>query len=133
MEIVNEHVKMLSKKIICSRDLTAEFKELFKSPEAKVKSVVYFILSDKPIPRVKGESRILYIGQTVQSINKRYYRYSEHLASNSTGEFYEYIIKNFGGITMGYINSDNPRKTEKEYFKKYFKTYLDYPPKSKVG
>lgn len=125
---------MLPKTIISSKNLAAEFKELFGSDEAKKdKCVVYFFISHKPIPRVKGESNILYIGKTNQSLNQRYFRHADKLASNRNGEFYKHIIDTYGGISVGYITTDNPKTTEAKYFKKYCEYFLEYPPKSKVG
>ncbi|MFT4928903.1 MAG: hypothetical protein ACI8WB_005023 [Phenylobacterium sp.] len=127
-------IKMLPKTITSSGHLATDFKELFSSEEAReAKGVVYFFMSEKPIPRVRGESNILYIGKTSQSLHKRYFRYCNKLASRASGKFYEYIVKNYGGISLGYLVSDNPKVMEAEYFKKYHKAYLEYPPKSKVG
>ena len=127
-------IVMLSKTIITTNDLTDEFKELFNSPEAKEgKGVVYFFMSEKPIPRICGESNILYIGKTKNTIRTRYFQYAENLASKKNGTFYKYIIKNYGGLKMGYVVTKTPRATENEFFNEYYKTYLEYPPKSKVG
>jgi hypothetical protein len=133
-----EQITMLSKTITSSGPLTDielmnEFKALFKTPEARTRSIVYFIMSIEPIPRLFGTTNILYMGQTQNDIFDRYHRYSGHLASNSTGEFYKHIIKNYGGLKMGFIETETPKATEKEYFKKFFKTHKDYPPKSRVG
>ena len=129
-----DKIIMLHKIIKSSTNLTDEFKELFGSDEAKqAKNVVYFFKSQKPIPRVKDKSDILYIGKTNQSLHKRYYRYSKKLASNRNGNFYRYIIENFGGLSIGYIKVDDPKSSEAEYFKKYYDSFLEYPPKSKVG
>jgi len=126
-------ITMLSKRITTSDNLGHEFRELFSSPEANIKGVVYFFMSEIPIPRVSGESNILYIGKTKQTINKRYSQYSDKLASNRSGMFYKHIIENYGGIKMGYLRTDTPRETEREFFSKYCETHLEFPPKSKVG
>ena len=131
MEI--DGIRMLSKEIITSENLGKELLELFNSPEANVNGVVYFFMSKLPIPRVIGESRILYIGRTQQTIKRRYSKYSQTLASNRSGEFYKRIIENYGGITMGYVVSSTPVQTEREYFLKYRDTFYEHPPKSKVG
>ena len=129
-----DNIKMISKNITSIDNLASEFKELFGSEEAKKDSgIVYFFLSKNPIPRVRGESNILYIGKTNQSLNKRYFRYSDKLASNRSGDFYKYIIEEFGGISIGYLSTDKPKALEAEYFKEYCDLHLEYPPKSKVG
>lgn len=131
MEI--DGITMLSKAITSADNLAEEFRELFNSPEAKIKGVVYFFMSEHPISRVCGESNILYIGKTKQSIRARYLRYSDKLASNRSGKFYRHIVENYGGIKMGYLMTDTLRETESEYFKKYCDAHLEFPPKSKVG
>ncbi|EGR7978121.1 hypothetical protein M2H39_21625 [Vibrio vulnificus] len=129
-----EDIKMLPKIITESNNLESEFRELFGSPEASdAKSVVYFFRSVDPVPRLKGTSDILYIGKTKQSLKARYYQYAKHLANGASGCFYSYIINNYGGLRLGYISVDNPNEMEKCYFKEYRATYLETPPKSKVG
>jgi CRISPR/Cas system-associated protein Cas5 (RAMP superfamily) len=127
-------IVMLSKTIRTTDDLTNEFKELFNSPEAKEgKSIVYFFMSEKPISRVCGQSNILYIGKTKNTIRTRYFQHSENLASKKNGTFYKHIIENYGGLKMGYVLTETPRETENKFFNEYYKTHLEYPPKSKVG
>jgi hypothetical protein len=129
-----DDIIMLPKIITSSENLINEFKELLSSDEAKEdKGVVYFFISQKPIPRVKGQSNILYIGKTNKTLNQRYFRYATKLASNRSGDFYKYIINNFGGVSLGYIKTANPKATEAHYFKEYRDFFLEYPPKSKVG
>ncbi|MEF1175253.1 hypothetical protein [Vibrio sinaloensis] len=127
-------IKMLPKIITEVNELESEFKELFGSAEASIaKSVIYFFRSVRPVPRLRGESDILYIGKTKQSIKGRYFHYARHLATGSSGCFYRYIIKNYGGLRLGYIVVDNPNEMEKYYFNEYRSVYLENPPKSKVG
>lgn len=129
-----DEIQILPKTIVSSDDLEEGFRELFGSAKArKAKGVVYFFMSEKPIPRVRGESKILYIGKTKQSISARYLRYSNKLAQKRSGAFYRHILNNYGGISLGYLEVDNPKETESMYFKKYCDTHLEYPPKSKVG
>jgi len=124
---------MLSKEITNTDDLTKEFKELFNSPEARVQGIVYFFMSKEPIPRVLGKSNVLYIGKTKQTIRQRYLQYSNHLATGQNKLFYKHIIEHYGGLRMGYICADEPREKENKLFKEYYETYLEFPPKSKVG
>ncbi len=82
---------------------------------------------------MRGESNILYIGKTSQNLRQRYLQYSENLASKSSGKFYNYILKNYGAISFGYIITRTPKESEAMFFKQYLNRYLEYPPKSKVG
>ena len=69
---------MLSKVItstggLTPKELAGEFRELFKIPESYTSNVVYFIMSLLPVPRTHGESNILYIGKSDNTLNKRYH------------------------------------------------------------
>lgn len=132
--MLDKSINYLPNVIELSENLEDEFLKVFGSEEAKkAKSVVYFFLSEKPVPRINGESNILYIGRTSLSLHKRYHRYSGKLTSGRNGIFYKHILENFGKISFGYVFSDNPKIDESEYFKKYINQHLEYPPKSKVG
>ncbi|WP_223455727.1 MULTISPECIES: hypothetical protein [unclassified Pseudomonas] len=127
-------LQYLPHKISCSKSIENEFKIAFSSEESKrAKGIVYFFLSEKPIPRVSGESRILYIGKTSTSLHSRYYRHSRALSSNKNGAFYSHIIEKYGPITFGYFFSEDPRIDEHKYFSEYYERHLEHPPKSKVG
>lgn len=115
-------------------NIGAEFQALFSSDSARcARGVVYFFLSERPVPRVKGESRVLYIGKTNSSLYKRYFRYAMRLASGRSGRFYAHIVDRFGPIRIGYLESASPDQLEREFFNKYAMEHLEYPPKSKVG
>ena len=129
-----KQLKYLPNKITDAGNIEAGFKAAFSSNESKDdEGIVYFFLSEKPIPRTSGESRILYIGKTEHSLHTRHYRNCKRMSSGRSGEFYKYIIENYGHISIGYFKSKNPREEEKEQFKNYVKSHLEYPPKSKVG
>jgi len=69
-----EGLHYLPHKISCPENAEEEFRLAFSSKESdEHKGIVYFFLSEKPIPRVLGESRILYIGKTNTSLRTRYY------------------------------------------------------------
>lgn len=114
--------------------MAAEFRAVFGSAEAKLaKGVVYFFLSEHPVPRLRGQSRIIYIGKTTNSLYARYFRYANKLASKRSGAFYKHIVANFGTIKIGYVTSSAPLEDESKYFKKYISEHLEYPPKSRTG
>jgi hypothetical protein len=129
-----EGLRYLPHKISCSENAEEEFRLAFSSKESdEHKGIVYFFLSEKPIPRVLGESRILYIGKTNTSLRTRYYRHSKKLFTNRSGKFYSHIIRNYGAISFGYFLSSDPKVDERKYFREYLDKHLEYPPKSKVG
>ncbi|NHN78947.1 hypothetical protein HA520_16960 [Azotobacter chroococcum] len=116
------------------KSFISDLKKIFESKEAEdAKSVVYFFLSKRPIPRLKSESRILYIGKTINTLKQRWLPNVEKLNSKNNRAFYEHIIQSYGGLQIGYIRSTDPRADERAAFKKYMETHLEFPPKSKVG
>lgn len=126
-------IKIIKNEISSVIDLKNQFKSVFESDEArKIRNIVYFFLAKNPIPRFKGHSRILYIGQTTGTLHQRYIRHCGTLANKHNGTFYQNVIERYGGIQIGYVESDNPQNDEKLYFKKYCSHYLEYPPKSKI-
>jgi len=129
-----EGLYYLPHKISSSENAEQEFRLAFSSKESgEHEGIVYFFLSEKPIPRVLGESRILYIGKSNTSLRSRYFRYSKKLFTNRSGKFYSHIIESYGAISFGYFLSADPKVDERKYFREYLDKHLEYPPKSKLG
>lgn len=115
------------------------FERVYGSEEAaKAKGIVYFLLSEKPVPRLRGESRILYIGQTKSSFKSRYFRYANlHATSDANSLKYAEIIKNYGPIEIafcgyekfGSTKTGNPLlQAEGQFLWWYFQNHCEYPP-----
>jgi hypothetical protein len=133
MNLVNT-LEITSDPITNHEELEAGFKEIFRTEQARnAKHGVYFILSLRAFPRLNGESKILYIGSTQRTVYARYSGSAKSLSSSFNGDFYRFIIKNFGGIQWGFIAAEDPKKAEKKYFKEYCSEHFEFPPKSKVG
>jgi hypothetical protein len=129
-----ENIQIIPIEASDPKNLISDLKKIFESEEAAdAKSVVYFFLSKYPIPRLKSESRILYIGKTINTLKQRWLPNVEKLNSKDNRAFYEHIIQSYGGLQVGYIRSADPRADERAAFKKYMETHLEFPPKSKVG
>lgn len=127
-------LRVLSEVVESVDDLEQAFERVFTCGEASsAKGIVYFFHSADPIPRLRGESRVLYIGKTNQSLNSRYRRYAKKLASGASGAFYRYVVDRFGPLSFAYINSSDPKVDEAIYFRQYRQIHMEYPPKSKVG
>lgn len=131
--LLDENLRFLPHRITHEQDLAAAFSELFNSPEAKqAKNVVYCFVSEHPIPRVQGHSRILYIGMTTTSLHARYARYSTHLSLGPSGAFYRYVLANYGAIQLGYRQVDDPKLEEHLCIKSYVDMHLENPPKARA-
>jgi hypothetical protein len=115
------------------------FEKVYGSEKAaKAKGIVYFLLSSKPVPRLRGESRILYIGQTKASFKSRYFRYANlHATSDANSLKYKEIIKNYGPIEIAFCDyqkfggakSGNPLlQAEGQFLWWYFQNHCEYPP-----
>jgi hypothetical protein len=111
-----------------------EFQKVYGSEEAKLnKNIVYMLLSEKPIPRLIGESRILYIGQTKNSFRTRYYRYAEHHATTKANSFkFGTILNKYGPIQVAVKHfekyGDTLAQSEGQLLWWYFQNHGEYPP-----
>ena len=111
-----------------------EFRQVFSSQEAKdAKNVLYVFVCEKKIPRVKSESNIVYIGQTKQTLCKRYMKHAEAFCSGENSPLYSYIIAHYGGIKIAYKpfgTAKSLKQAETELLSDYYKRYKEYPPRN---
>lgn len=113
---------------------TKEFQAVYGSPEASLaKGIVYVFLSAQPIPRVIGESRIIYIGQTKGSFKSRYLQYSDlHASSKANKLKFEAIIGEYGPITIAVCPFErfggSLLEAEGQLLWWYFQNHCEYPP-----
>lgn len=118
---------------ICSVDIKG-FQGAFNDADATIfSSIVYIFRSEKPIPRLKGESDILYIGQTKGTIQQRYLGYCSHLTSTKANCLkYSHVIENFGPIRIAVAPYQRFGKTLREAEGQllwwYFQNHCEYPP-----
>lgn len=113
-----------------SADEVEAFKLQFKAvlDEASTsKGIVYVFTAQKNIPRLKGESNIIYIGQTSQSLYKRYISKVWHEAKYFWPR-YNYIISNFGHISIEIYETSAPKITESKFLYQYQCAHLELPP-----
>jgi len=107
-----------------------EFKLQFKAAldEASTsKGIVYVFTAEKNIPRLKGESSIIYIGQTSRSLYQRYIGKIWHEAQYFWPR-YNYIISNFGNISIKIYETSAPEITESKFLYQYQLEHLELPP-----
>ena len=117
-----------------SDSFTRQFREICScEPATKLNSIVYVWYTDKAIPRLRGESNVVYIGQTKQTFRGRHYRYAALEGSESNLERYRHIIRKFGPIKIMCAEVASPRQTEKEMLKRYWKEHLEFPPVNASG
>jgi len=120
------------------KELTQDsFKKVISSKESKnARNVIYIWRAEKNIPRVKGESNIIYIGQTKRSIFERHGSYSKLLASSEANkQKFNDIVRKYGAITISYINYNeytalgkNLLCAEGQFLWWYFQNHSEYPP-----
>lgn len=97
------------------------------------RNIVYMLRSERKVPRLKGESDILYIGQTEKSFRERYSRYAKHHATSPANKFkYEHILKTYGSISIWVSDYSRYGETllmaEGQLLWWYFKNHCEYPP-----
>ncbi|WP_447928642.1 hypothetical protein [Vreelandella sp. EE27] len=110
------------------------FQAVYGSPEAsRTKGIVYVFLSAQPIPRLMGESRVIYIGQTKRSFRKRYLQHSKlHASSKANKLKFEAIVSNYGPITIAISSFEkfgsSLLEAEGQLLWWYFQNHAEYPP-----
>jgi hypothetical protein len=117
------------------KDVSTEaFQAVYGSAEAsKSKGILYMFLSAQPIPRLVGESRVIYIGQTKGDFKGRYYKYSKlHASSKANKLKFEAIINRYGPITIAVSPFEKFGSTlleaEGQLLWWYFQNHCEYPP-----
>lgn len=110
------------------------FRRVYDSENAKIsKNIVYLFRSEKNINRLKGESNIIYIGQTIYSFNKRYHPHARlHATSEANNLKFSHIIENYGPISISVcdfsIFGKNILQAEGQLLWWYFQNHCEYPP-----
>lgn len=113
---------------------TAAFEAVYGSAEAeKAINIIYFFLSEKPVPRLLGESRILYIGQTRTSFKARYLPHAEIQATSKANSLkFGTIIEKYGPISIACCDyrefGDSLLGAEGQFLWWYFQNHCEYPP-----
>lgn len=111
----------------------AEFKKQYRlslEQTKGIKGVVYVFRSEGSVPRLKGDSNILYVGETKHDVWSRYN------VENDTDNFwhvYEHIINKYGSIYIDVYKTENHKETEKNFLKIYFNKYKELPPMNRKG
>jgi hypothetical protein len=108
-----------------------EFVQMFTSQQAKkVSRLVYAFVCKKNIPRVIGESNIIYIGRTVQCLEARYWPFPVYYYIELP------VIELYGPVSFAYLVMDTTEaleKAESDLLKAYYEQHMELPPKNSQG
>jgi hypothetical protein len=119
---------------IITRVTEENFKTVYDSESARqYKNIVYLYRSEKKIPRLVGESDIIYIGQTKTSFKTRYSRYAKlHATSKANSLKFEEIVKQYESISISVHHfsrfGKSLRLAEGQLLWWYFQNHCEYPP-----
>lgn len=115
---------------LTEEEFRVQFQRALQQAEClSLSSIVYFWKSEKSIPRVNGESNILYIGQTSKSLNGRYAGKKDfEIEVAYFNRFYRHIIHKYGFIFLEVKEVENPKFAEWEQLTEYYSAHLEYPP-----
>ena len=98
---------------------------------------VYAFRLKKEFGRLRGKSKVLYIGQCNQNVNINsrpgiWYRLQNYRQNNDgASRRLKEVEKTFGGrssIEYSYVICDNPRKVEEALLADYYAKHLEFPP-----
>jgi len=119
-------------------DFLREHERLFRSREARdTSNVLYAFVCEKKIPRVKGESNIVYIGKTSNTLEGRFWGcWTERCWSRANLEFFNYVIEHYGPIRLAYFVIDATQSldnAERDLLEDYYNQHMEKPPKNSQG
>ena len=112
----------------------ATFRRVYGHQEAGIeKNIIYVFRSERPIPRLRGESDVVYIGQTKGTFRKRYLPSAAlHATSMANRMKFEHIVKHYGPIRIALAPhsqfGDSLLKAEGQFLWWYFQNHCEYPP-----
>ncbi len=125
------HVKSMR---TLSEPLTATEVEAFRAQfvalleeSREIRGIVYVWRTLKDIPRLRGASPIVYIGQTKHSWYDRYIRKVEWETTNYWSR-YQHIIETFGPIWIDIYETKNPKVTENRFLYQYQESNMERRP-----
>jgi hypothetical protein len=130
-KIVDSFSKLPNKITALTRE---SFEIVFGGSEAaETRDIIYFYLSSKPVPRLNGESRILYIGQTKKSFKARYMPQARRLSTTKANTIkYNTVFEKYGPIEIAYCDFKSFGETitvaEGQFLWWYFQNHSEYPP-----
>ena len=111
------------------------FQSITHTNEAKTaRNIIYIWLTQKPIPRLKGHSPIVYIGQTEKSFYQRHGASNIKVTSKANKQKYNDIVRYYGALEVSYIDCDryfpnkSLREIEGQFLWWYFRNHSEYPP-----
>ena len=105
-------------------DFILQYREALEETKS-VSGVVYVLKTELPMPRFKGSSNILYIGETKYDV---WSRYDVEIDANEFWPVYSYAVSNYGAIFVDVYVSSNHKVTEKRFLSQYYGFHNELPP-----
>jgi hypothetical protein len=112
----------------------ATFKKVYGDDSASIeKNIVYVLRTEKAIPRLKGESDVVYIGQTKGTFRQRYLPSARlHTTSKANKMKFEHILTHYGPIRISLSPhaqfGNSLLAAEGQLLWWYFQNHCEYPP-----
>lgn len=125
--------KTISGSIQINSDDKEEFISQYRSSLEETKGifgVVYVFRPENPIPRLRGNSDILYIGETKHDV---WSRYDVKKDTDDYWHVYNHIIQKYGSIFIDVYITSNHKNTEKIFINQYFQAHKELPPINRKG
>ena len=92
-----------------------------------VERIVYVWRASQNIPRLRGESSVIYIGKTKWSLYDRYQR-ELRAETERFWERYDHILTHFGSIVIDIYRTNVPKISENDFLYQYHRKHLETPP-----
>jgi hypothetical protein len=92
------------------------------------KGVVYFWKTEKPIKRKKGESRVIYIGESSRSFSERYYQGDWLVEKDYFDKYYRGYIEDYESLSIEILKVTGHVKAEYEALVLFKELHDELPP-----
>lgn len=132
-ETLNSKIFQTNPEKIDSIDV-ATFRRVFGNRSSDTeKGIVYVFRSDRKIPRLKGESDVLYIGQTSGTFRQRYLAHAKVFAESPANQLkFRHILSQYGAIRISLAHFEffgsSAVNAEGQLLWWYFQNHCEYPP-----
>lgn len=112
----------------------AVFKQVYGRDAAAIeKNILYVLRTDLQIPKLRGKSDVVYIGQTKGTLKQRYLVHSGKFANSIANRMkFEHIVSHYGPIRITFAPfgqyGKNLALAEVQLLWWYFQNHCEYPP-----
>lgn len=107
-----------------------QFRNLLNQEKSRnLSNIIYKWKVENDIPRMKGASNILYIGQSTRTLHARYSPAAKfNIELDYFDHYYKYAIEQYGSLTIEIIAVEDAKLREWQELDQYHSKHCEHPP-----